>query len=348
MRYLKIFILTIAIFCITQANCQTLQLGSATACLGDTITIPINMTAIDSVGAITLFIGYDTTSLKFVSLVNITPLAPGTMFNDVHTGTGNTGPLASKVAISWVTIGGGVNFVNTIYANLKFKILGNSCALTLLPGCEISDWLANTITVNYNNGYVNAIQSPSLSIQPTSTSIISGQNVRFATIANSATTKQWQQNQGSGWNDIYNNTYFNGVLTDTLTITQPNISYTGTAFRLKLTNNCFTSYSDSVVLTITSSITINNQNAEPDIKVFPNPVNDFINIKNKNPLTTITNINIYLLNGVLFKKISLDKKVNKNININTSALSNGKYIIEVAYKINNINKSVSYKFIKTN
>ena len=55
----------------------------------------------------------------YQGIVNINPLATGITYNNVHTGAGNTGPQAGKIAISWTNSTGGISFGSSLFANIK-------------------------------------------------------------------------------------------------------------------------------------------------------------------------------------------------------------------------------------
>ena len=71
-----------------QGKTQSMQLPDIQACIGDTVESPITMSAINNVGAITLYISYDTTAVKFIDMFNINSLASGVLFNDVKNTAG--------------------------------------------------------------------------------------------------------------------------------------------------------------------------------------------------------------------------------------------------------------------
>ena len=160
---------------------------------------------------------------------------------------------------------------------------------------------------------------PTINIQPVSKTITYGESTWFKVDANSFNSIQWQLKHGSsGWSNIQNNTIFNGVTSDSLSIIQPDSLYTAYSFRALLTNDCATLYTDIVNLTINTTNSVKELNNFNDIKIYPNPAKDFIIIENSNQLNTITDNNIYQTNGTLVKTISYNAFYNKNIKIQMS------------------------------
>ena len=80
--------------------------------------------------------------------------------------------------------------------------------------------------------------APSISAQPTNSSIYVGAGTTFtATVAN-ATGYQWQVDQGSGFTSIADGGVYSGAATSTLTITGATVSMNGYKYRLIVTGDC--------------------------------------------------------------------------------------------------------------
>ncbi|NVN96130.1 MAG: T9SS type A sorting domain-containing protein [Bacteroidetes bacterium] len=152
MKLLK-FIFFIFLACLfTQGKAQTLQIDNVQASLGDTASASVNFSNIDSVGSITLFIGYDTTKLKFVNYTNLNPVINGAVINDMHNLSNNA--LLGKIAVSWAEINS-VNFHSEIFVNLNFKALSiGNCPITFFNNCELANSNGQVITINYLSGSI--------------------------------------------------------------------------------------------------------------------------------------------------------------------------------------------------
>ena len=61
---------------------------------------------------------------------------------------------------------------------------------------------------------------------------------------------QWQENTGSGWNDLQNNSIYSGVTTDTLTIYDVPLSFNGYTYRCVLTADDVMIISDVALLEV--------------------------------------------------------------------------------------------------
>ncbi|MFZ4400902.1 MAG: cohesin domain-containing protein [Bacteroidales bacterium] len=342
MKIIKIVCFSLLVFYLNHGKAQTFSMDNVKACIGDTVGIPINMPHIDSAGAITLFISYDTTSLEFINMTNINLLASGTIFNDMHLG-GNTGPRLGKIAISWVANGPDINFNIGTFGVLNFKVIGNSCSINFLGNCEIVNYNTQIININYVNGSLIVPSIPLIVSQPLQLSINTSQTGIFVIDATSADSIKWEMKQGNVWQSIQNNNIFQGVSNDTLYISQPGINLNGTYFRCRLSNLCSTVQSDSVILNVELAI---NNNTLADFKYFPNPFNDNISIDFP-ILSNIDEINISLIDGKIIRKIILKEESTHFNLLQLEKLEKGCYFFEIIFQKNKNQKDKkTFKMIK--
>lgn len=323
MRILKLFVFSFIVFLSGQVKTQTISLDSVQACIGDTAGISIKIPPIDSAGAITLFISYDTIKLNFIDLTNITPLATGTIFNDMHTG-GITGPRLGKIAISWVANGPGVNFSAGVFAILKFKVISGSSDVNFLNSCEIVNYSAQTLNFTYINGSLSVPTIPVISTQPMPLSISTTQTGVFIVNKINADSISWQMKQGNVWISIQNNNTFQGVNRDSLYISHPGINLNGVYFRCIVRNLCSFLLSDSVLLNV--ELAVNNIELQ-GFKYYPDPFCDNISLDFPS-LSFLEKINIFQIDGKIVKKIIINDQSTHFYIPQLENLEKGCYFIE--------------------
>ncbi|MFS4469421.1 hypothetical protein [Maribacter sp. 2210JD10-5] len=110
--------------------------------------------------------------------------------------------------------------------------------------------------------YREAGIAPSISTQPMDQQTCPGCNATFIVAASNTNTFQWQQFNGSIWEDLLDGGIFGGTSTNTLTITAPTVANDGNQFRVIISNTayiCTTETSLPVVLTIRSNTVITNR-----------------------------------------------------------------------------------------
>lgn len=218
----------------------------------------------------------------------------------------------------------GTGFVN-IYNNSAFSGT-NDDSLTLFATTIVQN--NNTYRCLINNG--SCIDTSSVGLltvtcilnftsQPANQSINNGENAQFIVIANNTNANyQWQQNTGSGFINISNNSLFNGTNNDTLVLNGAYFLLNNTTYRCVINQNGCYATSNSVTLTINcpTSLTIqpNNQstNISNNISFIVNSNNPtaafqwqvntgtgFINLNNNSQFSGVNN-NTLVINNVSF------------------------------------------------
>ena len=333
-KIIKPFIFCFLLIITIQGKTQSIQLSDIQSCIGDTVISPISMSSINNVGAITLYISYDTTAVKFINMFNINPLASGVLYNDVKNANGQ---LLGKIAISWVTSSGGVNFSQGIFSELKFKILNGNTNLLFTPACEIADYQSSILTVSFTNGSISVPLTPLVLVQPY-LCINSSQNAKITITSQNAIFHKWQIKSGGNWINLQNNSNFQGVETDTLILNNFNLIANNTLFRCELSNECETIYSDSIAVIPTVLNKLENET----FTISPNPFCSFIIIQNLS-LMQILEFKIFQSDG---KQLKIDNNIlgNNYIINNLDFLTKGIYFLEIVTCDKKIIKI--YKLIK--
>ncbi|MDI4649830.1 S-layer homology domain-containing protein [Cohnella hashimotonis] len=94
---------------------------------------------------------------------------------------------------------------------------------------------------------------PHFEEQPQDATINAGQDASFTAVAGNYDTLQWQVDTGSGFADVDNTAPYDGVHSDTLSITAATIGMSGYKYRLVASNTVSTVESDTVTLTVNSA-----------------------------------------------------------------------------------------------
>ena len=137
------------------------SLGNISGCVGDTISVPVSVSGLNGVGAISLALNYNASNLTYVGYENV--------HSSINTSNLliNSGVFGgqSQIRLSWfnaiaVNLGSGTSNLVTH----KFVVSGNSNLawdLATVGNCEYADANANVLTgVVFNNGQVTANPIP--------------------------------------------------------------------------------------------------------------------------------------------------------------------------------------------
>lgn len=136
---------------ITQiAPVGTIQIGSASASIGDGVSLPLtfNGSGLNEVSAFTLFLKYDKTRLTYLGYTDA--FDAGIQAN--HT--------LSEGLIAFAWNGAATDLSNAEILKLNFAYLGpDATQIEFIPGCEVNNALVLPLAVTYGNGFVNPVAS---------------------------------------------------------------------------------------------------------------------------------------------------------------------------------------------
>lgn len=153
-------------------------------------------------------------------------------------------------ANKWVDIAGGD------YHTLGIKAPRSRICAT---GYNYFGALGDGTNTNRNTFDCICIQA-NIYAMPANQAICDVANTYFTIKAKDAIAYQWQVNNGNGWSSITNNSVYQGATTDSLALINVDISYHNYWYRCIAINDCNdTTYSDSAVLEVGNTITINTQ-----------------------------------------------------------------------------------------
>ncbi len=333
MKFIKVLLLVALLSNSFFAVSQSIQINNIQACSGDTLISEISNSSIDTIGAITLYITYDTASIKYINMYNFNSQLNGILYNDIKNISGQS---VGKIALSWVASSNGVNLNQGIFAKIKFLAKDSSCSLQFSPDCEITNYQSQIFNINYINGSIEVHKPIVIQIQP-QVFVESGQNGFLSIKTQNFCVKKWQFKINNVWTDLQNSSEYQCVDCDTLRLINFNTIPNGSLFRCKLSNTCETIFSNSILVTNTNVV-----NSENLIFLSPNPFVDYIRI-NSNAI--IEKINIYQSDGKLMFSGFFNDKKNEQIITNLVYLNSGLYFIEIFTSQNKCNSQI-YKLIK--
>ncbi len=251
--------------------------GSVVSCAG-AVTIPVNVTQMNGVNAISLTLGFDSNKLIYNGYQAVNPALSAGML--VVNGTGN------RVFFSWAgTVP--VSVTSGVLVELLFTTLGQTSQLqwiTTSGQCEFSNSVGQPLQAQYTDGSITAPGPvPLITQEPSSFSVIEGVNKILSVVTTGSTSHQWQvsQNNGSSWGNIVSGMGYSGFQSASLTITAPALSMNGYRYRCIVTGACPPAdTSNAATMTVLAKVTItaHNRNSCADTLSIPVSVKGFVNI----------------------------------------------------------------------
>ncbi len=271
-------IIIISFFYAGKTTGQSVSIDSLKACTGDSVFVSVNFTDLDSLGAITLYISFDTAVLEFDTILNLNAQTPGTIYNTIH-------QAVSMVGIAWYSSNGIPASIGTgKYLDIAFLYKGGQTSVSPEPGSEIADIHGNIINTGFSYGSVSQGHVPFILQQPVDTMTIQGGNACFTVLDSNATSYKWYYSSDSGMSwKAANIPPFQHYLSNELLIQNVADSLQNFAFSCELKNQCAV-FTDPAFLWIDSlSGAVGTATEMYKLNLFPNPCTEYLNLKGTFP-----------------------------------------------------------------
>ena len=241
-------IFLVLLFANLKAQTILTSITGATPCPGDSITAVVSVSQFNSVASMSLSLRYDTNSAAYGRYTDKHPqLSSGAfLINDI----------GGAIKVAWfsvtpISIGTGTLF------KLRFLYIGGYGRLewdTLSPGaCQYGDASGTDIPGIFTSA--NLAAHGSIIHHPVSQSIMAGDTAIFQIQAFGNTQAyKWQENSGSGWNNVFNGPLYSGANGPILKLTGPPLAFDGYQYRCRTASTCPSPnqyfYSDTALLNV--------------------------------------------------------------------------------------------------
>jgi hypothetical protein len=186
--------------------------------------------------------------------------------------------------------------------------------------------VSSTQCVLICNPYYTWPASCATSLQPQPQTVVTGSTVQFIVSTSPNVVKQWQQDAGLGFVNLSNAGPYSGVNTDTLTITNVQLSMNNYYYRCVISDSsgfgCHNTTSPAALNVQTVGI---NEIELQNIKIHPNPTSDYLTFSLPE---NISSAEIKIFNPLGELEFSSILR-NSNTQIDISRLINGIHILEI-------------------
>jgi hypothetical protein len=321
---------------------QTTSIDSLEVCAAQEVLLPVKASNLLNVGALTLYVGFDTTNLTFISVENIDPQIQGMTINLM------TNP--TQLAFAWSNTLP-VNFSDNKMFDIKFHSNGNTGEVIFNSNCEISDTGGVVLAVNFLDGIVSS-GLPVILMNPANTLVVEGSLATFNVSAENTLNFSWRESQdnGSSWLVLDDNEIYSGTKTPNLNIHNTPLDFDGYLYQCVLSKNACQLYSNYALLNVDelTSVKTGNEPQLADLIVSPVPCHDFLSVKYKNPFPcdvefVLSNEGGQPVKRFFFRQQSVGFQY---ITLPIVNLAKGLYILNVYSFGDNRNCQKSFKIVK--
>jgi hypothetical protein len=246
----KIMLIIWALFQLPNLNTYSqtayVTIENIAACDSTEITVAVNLEDFINIGAVTLFIGFDTTNLDFIAIENIHNQFSGLIYNLMQTPE-------PQIGISWTGVEG-TNVASGKIFDLKFHYTAGSANIFFNNNCEVSTNELDIINMEYTGGLV----SPSIEIlqQPEGQIVNEPEEAFFSVQDEGGENFQWQKSNdgGSTFINLENSAIFQDVNAPQLWITATTDELNNNIFRCEISNANCQIQSEGALLTVLPEI----------------------------------------------------------------------------------------------
>ncbi len=147
------------------------------------------------------------------------------------------------------------NYANFIYARYSNGSWSNDVPITLTTTSLISFKDLNNLVGDYIIGENHV--APTIITQPINQSVCSGDATTFTVVSATTNQFQWQVNTGSGFVNLMNTTFYSGVNSSQLLISNTPAAYNGFQYRCLISNSYGNVYSASATLQVGTGVVPN-------------------------------------------------------------------------------------------
>jgi len=318
--------LIIILFIISQCNFLTAQVASINTmeiCAGQEVLVHVNGSTLNNIGALTLYIGFDTINLTFLSIENIDPQLYGMSANMM------TNP--TQLAFAWSNTVP-ISFNEGIMFDIKFSSTDQSSTIFFNTGCELTDTGGVVIPVLYVNGAINS-GLPVIISNPVDTTVFINGNAKFYVNSPNSTSYLWNESQDNGvsWIALDDNEIYSGSHSGLLSISHVPLKFNNYLYKCILYHGLCQINSNAARLMVdelSSAYTESVSNKE-SFCVSPVPFCDFLNLEFFKQ--SISEIQIVNIEGQLVENIELPsyEEGYHYIKLNTVNWLSGFYVIKV-------------------
>ncbi len=324
----RLIIIGLLIFQGLFLSAQISSISTYEICAAQEVFLPVNGQDLFGVGAITLYLSFDTVNLVYQSVENIDPQLSGLTVNLM------SNPI--KLALAWSNPAA-INFLNEKLFEIKFSSNGNPGVVAFSGNCEISDTNGIPLNVNYLDGGIFS-GVPVILQNPADTTIVENNSASFYVNSLNSTDFLWRESEdnGNSWLVLDDGGHYSGTKTDVLTLSNVPLAFNNRLYQCVLKSNSCQVNSLPGKLIVDQFVTSDSFDKGAvinDLSLSPVPCDDFLNLGFICMRTGMVECSVFSVPGVLMKSFNIPVVLtgNQYIRLDLHGLADGFYILKLQY-----------------
>ncbi len=223
-----------------------IQVAGVSGCSGNQLLLSVNIEDFEGIGALTLFMEYDSTIVDFIGIENIHPQFAGMIFNPILSSS-------AKIGISWSNVVGQSLEEESLF-EMRFLYKGGTCNISFTDACETANTNLQIVNVDYLDGWIIPIIS--VSGQPEDVTVNQPDSAQFSVSATGSSSFQWQVSLDGGeiFANMTNSINVQGVFTQELQLLNTETIQNGNLYRCMLSEVECVAFSNVAYLTVLPQI----------------------------------------------------------------------------------------------
>lgn len=339
-RAVIVLLLSVALVASTTAQAPSLTIGSVQACAAPEVLVPVTGAALQNIGAITLFIAFDSTQLTYKSIDNIDPQLEGIIYS--------LSSVPFRLGIVWSGIVP-AQFMTKKLFDIRFAYHGNASNVSFLGDCEVSDMQLQILNIAFNNGMVNQ-GAPQVTLQPKDTIVQPWARASFHTDASGATEYLWtaSTDHGQTWSALADNEIYQGAHSGQLTLAYAPPSFDQYRYACLVSSQNCTILSGFATLTVDTLASVRGLlQSDLPVTISPNPATDFSMIEYSLPGRGFVKLDVLDLTGNLVAGLESGtrEKGPNSLRLDASLLPPGLYFCRLQFSGQQSGLIITRKFI---
>jgi hypothetical protein len=299
------------------------KIDNIAGCENTQILIPVEITNMENIAALTLYIKVDTSVVDYVGIENVNEAFSTGEF------IGGENKLNQEIILNWMSITA-ANLESGVMCNIRVLMKNGSTDFTFLDKSEFAYPDLSTVEgVEYVNGSLHDLSD--IAPDPLTQSLIEGNNATIELTGSFVGyTMQWQIKTDDNWIDLIDDATYSGVNSAILTINSISKEMNESLYRCVLTNGeCSAETTESELLVEPNGIDSQKGRVTDPFRVYPNPADKMLNcFFNKDVLDG--EVRLVNLNGVVISRQQLRSiTVGEVMTMNVANIKSGVYFLQL-------------------